>query len=65
MIKGTIEIYPNSGVITIRLENGSYALRQYPLGAKRFLEDEIEELKRPKRQLSPVDDQIMKMLGMD
>jgi hypothetical protein len=45
-MKGTIEINPEKGTVTIRLENGSYCVDHYPIGIKHFIEEEIECLKK-------------------
>jgi hypothetical protein len=40
-IKGMIEIDVEQKTVTIRLENGSYCLKHYTHGIKRFLDEEI------------------------
>lgn len=63
IVKGTIEIDSNNKSVTIKLENGSYCLDHFTHGVKRFLDEEIDCLKRQERK--ELHEQIMKLCGLD
>lgn len=42
IINGNITIDVEKNTVSIRLDNGAFCLKQFTIGAKHFLDDEIE-----------------------
>lgn len=49
-IKGTISLNPETGTVSIQLENGHHASHQFPRGIQSWLETELEVIEKQQRE---------------